>query len=216
MPKLLPGLNFIAGLNGETKNSYDMNLSLLEDLSSEGLWLRRINIRQVEGQGFQKINENDFRSFKKKVREEIDKPLLEEMFPIGSELSKIWWESQGDRIRRPEQVDNPLLSSSKIHGKSGITFGRQIGAYPILVGVPYLIPLETSSNVVVTGHGMRSISGVEIGLNINTASQQQLESIPGIGKKAAWRLISSRAKASRSSRIPFDSCLLYTSDAADE
>jgi radical SAM superfamily enzyme with C-terminal helix-hairpin-helix motif len=52
---------------------------------------------------------------------------------------------------------------------------------------------------------MRSISGVEIGLDINTVSQQQLESIPGIGKKAAWRLISSRAKASRSSRIPFDS-----------
>ena len=205
LPKLLPGLNFIAGLNGETKKSYDMNLSLLEDLRSEGLWLRRINIRQVEGQGFQKISENDFRNFKKKVREEIDKPLLEEIFPIGSELSQIWWESQGDRIRRPEQVDNPVLSSSSIHGKSGITFGRQIGAYPILVGVPYLIPLETSSNIVVTGHGMRSISGVEIGLDINTVSQQQLESIPGIGKKAAWRLISSRAKASRSSRIPFDS-----------
>jgi radical SAM superfamily enzyme with C-terminal helix-hairpin-helix motif len=205
LPKLLPGLNFIAGLNGETKKSYDMNLSLLEDLRSEGLWLRRINIRQVEGQGFQEISENDFRSFKKKVREEIDKPLLEEIFPIGSELSQIWWESQGDRIRRPEQVDNPVLSSSSIHGKSGITFGRQIGAYPILVGVPYLIPLETSSNIVVTGHGMRSISGVEIGLDINTVSQQQLESIPGIGKKAAWRLISSRAKASRSSKIPFDS-----------
>ena len=41
LPKLLPGLNFIAGLNGETKKSYDMNLSLLEDLRSEGLWLRR-------------------------------------------------------------------------------------------------------------------------------------------------------------------------------
>jgi radical SAM superfamily enzyme with C-terminal helix-hairpin-helix motif len=205
LPKLLPGLNFIAGLNGETKKSYDLNLKLLHDLRSEGLLLRRINIRQVEGQGFQKISENDFKSFKKKVREEIDGPLLEEIFPIGSELSKIWWESQGDRIRRPEQVEEPLYRSSSIHGKSGITFGRQIGAYPILVGVPYLIPLETSSNIIVTGHGMRSISGVEIGLDINSVSQQQLESIPGIGKKAAWRIISSRAKASRSSKIPFNS-----------
>ena len=88
--------------------------------------MRRINIRQVEGQGFQKISENDFKSFKKKVREEIDRPLLEEIFPLGSELSKIWWESQGDRIRRPEQIEEPLYRSSSIHGKSGITFGRQI------------------------------------------------------------------------------------------
>ena len=82
-----------------------MNLNLLEDLRSEGLWLRRINIRQVEGQGFQKISENDFKNFKEKVRHEIDKPLLEEIFPVGSKLSRVWWESQGDRIRVPEQVE---------------------------------------------------------------------------------------------------------------
>ena len=58
---------------------------------------------------------------------------------------------------------------------------------------------------VLTSHGMRSISGVDIGLDINSVSQQQLESIPGIGKKAAWRIISSRAKASRNSKTPFDS-----------
>ena len=29
LPKLLPGLNFIAGLNGESKSTYDMNLELL-------------------------------------------------------------------------------------------------------------------------------------------------------------------------------------------
>ena len=205
LPKLLPGLNFIAGLNGETKKSYDMNLNLLEDLRSEGLWLRRINIRQVEGQGFQEISETDFKNFKKKVRHDIDKPLLEEIFPIGSKLSRVWWESQGDRIRVPEQVNNPIFCSPSIYGKSGVTFGRQIGAYPILVGVPYLIPLETESDILVTGHGMRSISGVEIGLDINSVSQQQLESIPGIGKKAAWRIISSRAKASRNLKTPFDS-----------
>ena len=54
--------------------------------------VRRINIRQVEGQGFQEIPEDAFQSFKRSVREEIDKPLLEEMFPIGTELERIWWE----------------------------------------------------------------------------------------------------------------------------
>jgi radical SAM superfamily enzyme with C-terminal helix-hairpin-helix motif len=205
LPKLLPGLNFIAGLNGENKNSYALNLRLLEDLRSEGLWLRRINIRQVEGQGFQEISEPDFHSFKKTVRERIDKPLLEEMFPTGLILNDIWWETHGDRIRIPEHVLNPIHRDPSIYGKSGITFGRQIGAYPILVGVPYQIPLENSSDILVTGHGMRSISGVEIGLNINSVSQQQLESIPGIGKKAAWRIISTRAKASRKSEVPFES-----------
>ena len=205
LPKLLPGLNFIAGLSGENKNSYALNLRLLEDLRSEGLWLRRINIRQVEGQGFQEISEPDFHSFKKTVRERIDKPLLEEMFPTGLILNDIWWETHGDRIRIPEHVLNPIHRDPSIYGKSGITFGRQIGAYPILVGVPYQIPLENSSDILVTGHGMRSISGVEIGLNINSVSQQQLESIPGIGKKAAWRIISTRAKASRKSEVPFES-----------
>jgi radical SAM superfamily enzyme with C-terminal helix-hairpin-helix motif len=205
LPMLLPGLNFIAGLNGETKDSYEMNLRLLEDLRSEGMWLRRINIRQVEGQGFQDIVESDFRSFKKQVRENIDKPLLEEIFPIGTILKDIWWEAHDDRIRRPEQVLNPIHRDTSIHGKSGVTFGRQIGAYPILVGVPYKIPLETNSDILVTSHGMRSISGVELNLNINSVSQQQLEAIPGIGKKGAWRIISCRAKASRHSSVPFDS-----------
>jgi radical SAM superfamily enzyme with C-terminal helix-hairpin-helix motif len=195
LPKLLPGLNFIAGLNGETRESYQMNRDLLDSLRSEGLWLRRINIRQVEGQGFQEIPEDAFQAFKRSIREEIDKPLLKEMFPIGTELKGIWWEAHDDRIRRPEQILDKTHRDASIYGRAGITFGRQIGAYPILVGTPYQVPLETESNIIVTGHGMRSLSGVETNLSINTASQSQLEAIPGIGSKAAWRIVSNRAKA---------------------
>ena len=202
LPKLLPGLNFIAGLNGETESSYGINMQLLDSLRSEGLWLRRINIRQVEGLGFQAIPQNIFQEFKNSVREEIDKPLLKEMFPIGTELKGVWWEAHDDRIRRPEQVLQKIHRDTSIYGSSGITFGRQIGAYPILVGTPYQIPLETKSDIIVTGHGMRSISGVESGLSINTATQSQLEAIPGIGSKAAWRIVSNRAKASRNSTGP--------------
>ena len=199
MPRLLPGLNFIAGLNGESTQSYGINRDLLDSLRSEGLWLRRINIRQVEGQGFQEIPEDAFQSFKRSVREEVDKPLLEEMFPIGTELKGVWWEAHDDRIRRPEQVLQESYRDPSIYGRAGITFGRQIGAYPILVGTPYQIPLETDSNIIVTGHGMRSISGVETNLSINSASQSQLQAIPGIGSKAAWRIVSNRAKAYRKS-----------------
>ena len=214
LPKLLPGLNFIAGLNGESTESYRMNRDLLDSLRSEGLWLRRINIRQVEGQGFQEIPEDIFQAFKRSVREEIDKPLLEEMFPIGSELKGIWWEAHDDRIRRPEQVLDKTHRDASIYGRAGITFGRQIGAYPILVGTPYQIPLETESDIIVTGHGMRSISGVETNLSINSASQSQLEAIPGIGSKAAWRIVSNRAKASRkSSENPYSDVKTALQDA---
>ena len=59
---------------------------------------------------------------------------------------------------------------------------------------PYKIPLESASDIVVTGHGMRSITGVEAGLNVNSVTQHQLEAIPGIGSKGAWRLVSTRAR----------------------
>ena len=196
LPKLLPGLNFIAGLNGETEESYRMNLELLRSIRDEGLWLRRINIRQVEGQGFQEISERAFREFKREVREGSDRPLLEEMLPLGTVLRGVWWESHDDRIRRPEQVLDPKHRDEAIRGVAGITFGRQIGAYPILVGLPYKVPLESSTDVIVTGHGMRSITGVEAGMDVNTATQHQLEAIPGIGSKGAWRLVSARARAS--------------------
>ena len=206
LPKLLPGLNFIAGLNGETETTYSKNLDLLRSLRNDGLWVRRINIRQVEGHSFQEVNSKDFTKFKKTVRREIDRPILEEIFPIGSKLRDVFWEAHRDRIRRPEQVTEDIYRDPKIYGSPGITFGRQIGAYPILVGVPYKIHLESKSNIMVTGHGSRSITGVETGLNINMATEKQLESIPGVGKKTSWKIVSNRAKIkSNSNSQPFSS-----------
>jgi radical SAM superfamily enzyme with C-terminal helix-hairpin-helix motif len=196
LPKLLPGLNFIAGLNGERTETYSMNLNLLQELRNEGLLLRRINIRQVEGEGFQKIPELEFKKFKSAVRDTIDSPLLQELFPLGHVLKDVHWETHDGRTRLPIHLTDEHVGEH-VHGRAGLTFGRQIGAYPILIGVPYHIPLETSSDIMITGHGARSITGVEIGLSIDTASEKQLEAIPGIGKKAAWNLVSARAKLKR-------------------
>ena len=205
LPKLLPGLNFIAGLNGETKSTYQMNLDLLNNLRSQELWVRRINIRQVEGSGFQEIPSKLFNNFKEKVRNDMDKPLLQEMFPLGSILRKVWWESHDSRIRDPKQVIDRKHHDASIYGKSGLTFGRQIGAYPILIGVPYQIPLETQSDILVTGHGMRSISGVEINLNLNKVTESQISAVPGIGDKGAWKMVSNRAKKFRDKNFKFNS-----------
>ena len=194
LPMLIPGLNFIAGLNGETPiKTYNLNKEFLQSLVDEGLWLRRINIRQVEGKGFQDIPEKEFKSFKTWTRENVDAPLLKEIFPIGQELKDVRWESHDSRIRLPKHLEQVHLSK-EILGKGGVTFGRQIGAYPILIGVPYLIPLESTSNILITGHGMRSITGVECNLDINNVTEKQLEAIPGISKKGAWSIISERVK----------------------
>jgi len=201
LPMLLPGLNFIAGLNGETDATYGMNRKLLEEIRAEGLWLRRINIRQVEGEGFQEIPTELFQSFKTWTRDEVDAPLLEELFPTGQRLSAVTWEALDGRTRLPAHLE-PAARDPGIHGKAGITFGRQVGAYPILIGVPYHIPLESTSDILVTGHGARSITGVEVGLDAAKVSQKQLEAIPGIGEKSAWNLISARAKAARKGRAP--------------
>jgi len=201
LPKLLPGLNFIAGLNGERSETYSMNLNLLHELRKEGLLLRRINIRQVEGEGFQEIPETEFKKFKSAVRDEIDSPLLQDLFPLGHVLKDVHWETHDGRTRLPVHLTEEHIGE-QVHGRAGLTFGRQIGAYPILVGVPYHIPLESSSDIMITGHGARSITGVEIGLDINTASGKQLEAIPGIGKKAAWNLVSARAKLKRKEEKP--------------
>jgi radical SAM superfamily enzyme with C-terminal helix-hairpin-helix motif len=201
LPKLLPGLNFIAGLNGERTETYSMNLNLLRELRNEGLLLRRINIRQVEGEGFQDIPEIEFKSFKSAVRDTIDSPLLQELFPLGHVLKDVHWETHDGRTRLPVHLTEEHVGEH-VHGRAGLTFGRQIGAYPILIGVPYHIPLERSSSIMITGHGARSITGVEIGLDINTATEKQLEAIPGIGKKAAWNIVSARAKLKRKEERP--------------
>ena len=203
LPKLLPGLNFIAGLNGETSQTYDINLKLLRELKQEGHMIRRVNIRQVEGKGFQEIDSTDFRSFKNSVREEFDGPLLEEMLPTGTILNDVWWESHDGRTRLPRHLE-PEAKDSAITGKAGITFGRQIGAYPILVGMNYLAPLESYSQIMVTGHGARSITGIETGIDWQVATEKQLAAIPGISAKGAWNLIGARAKA-RSKNRPLES-----------
>ena len=194
LPKLLPGLNFIAGLNGETSETYNINLRLLNELKDEGHMIRRVNIRQVEGEGFQEIDDADFKAFKTTVRDEFDGPLLEEMLPTGTILNDVWWEAHEGRTRLPRHLE-PEARSPDVHGKAGITFGRQIGAYPILVGMNYLAPLETYSNIMVTGHGARSITGIEVGLDWRTATEKQLAAIPGISAKGAWNLIGARVKA---------------------
>lgn len=168
MPALLPGLNFLAGLAGETAETYRLNFKFLESLLSADLWVRRINIRQVLGhrREFELTHHKEFKQFKKRVREEIDQPLLERMFPRGTVLRDVLMEKR----------------------EGNNTFGRQFGTYPLLAGVKYPLELDSFYDLRVTEYGYRSLTGVESDLKFSEASVKQLEAIPGLGSSRASKL----------------------------
>lgn len=177
VPELLPGLNFVCGLAGETEESYNLNEQFLSRVLDAGLSVRRVNIRQVmpfEGTRAYTDNtlgkhERRFRQFKEYVRNRIDLPMLQRVFPIGTVLRDV-------RI----EVSAPL------------SFGRQPGSYPILVGIPLLLPERTVTDVVVVDWGMRSVTALPVPLNINTLPASALKWLPGVGKKKVASVIAKR------------------------
>ncbi|HTY47310.1 MAG TPA: radical SAM protein [Methanomassiliicoccales archaeon] len=176
LPRLLPGINLIAGLDGETPGTFDLNLKFLRELRSKGYWLRRINIRQVMPirREFESgASHSAFVRFKNEVREEIDNPMLREILPIGTELTKVFLELR--------------------EGKR--TFGRQVGTYPLLVGFNYPLPLREFVDAKIVDWGQRSVTAVEFPLDINSRPLAALESLPSIGKKRAVRLLRNRPYA---------------------
>ncbi len=186
MPWLLPGINVIFGLPGETKRSYELTFRFLKGLLDDGLMVRRINIRQVvvfpgtplwhmrdrvKTEKHRKLIQH----YKYKIRHEIDLPMLKRVVPVGTVLRGV----------RAEIFENNL------------TYGRQMGSYPLIVGIPKEVPLNRFYDVLIVGHGFRSITGIPIPVNVNRESPKVLQYIPGIGKKKAVRILARRPFRSR-------------------
>lgn len=148
MPKLLPGINIIYGLDGETASTYKINMDFLNKVLECGLMIRRINIRQVlpvRRQFKNRIDKKMFRKFKEDVRKNIDHKMLERIVPYGTILRNVYLELNNGNI----------------------TFGRQIGSYPLIVGIPYKTRIERFQDIFVIGYGFRSITGITYPFNIN-------------------------------------------------
>ena len=176
LPELLPGLNFVHGLKGETKKTFEMNYDFMKKVLDSGLLVRRINIRQVmsfpDTPMFGKdmlVNKHkkQFLKYKEKVRKDIDLPMLRRVVPIGTVLRDVMCEIS----------DN-------------MTFGRQLGSYPLLVVIPAKLPLGKFIDVTVTGHGHRSITGIPYPLEINQVPIKLVQELPGVGKKQAASIVS--------------------------
>lgn len=179
MPALLPGLNFLGGLKGQTSESFRHDLELLERIDSEGLMLRRINIRSVmlhhtqgdrRGHAGDASFDREFRRFKREVRERFDTSFSQRMLPFGSTLRGVFVEASQGHYR----------------------FGRQIGSYPILVRLDHPWDLGVFTDVCVTSTSSRSVSGFRSPFPLNTAPFSHLSAIPGIGRKRAATLFRHR------------------------
>ncbi|MDW8003344.1 MAG: radical SAM protein [Thermofilaceae archaeon] len=180
MPELLPGINFVFGLRGETKETYQRNLDFLNQVMREGLMVRRVNIRQVLalpgtpmwwfGNRVMRKHKRLFRVFKRKVREEFDRPMLRHIVPRGNSLRELYVEAH--------------------EGKYSLA--RQVGSYPILVYVSESLPLKTKLDVVVVNHGYRSVKGIPYPLDVNSASKETLSLVPGIKRSAVNELLTKR------------------------
>jgi radical SAM superfamily enzyme with C-terminal helix-hairpin-helix motif len=177
VPELLPGLNFVCGLAGETEQTYELNELFLVRVRDASLSVRRVNIRQVmpfEGTPVYTNNtlgkhEQRFRTFKKFVRNTIDLPMLQRVFPIGTVLCDVRMEVTGD-----------------------LSFGRQLGSYPILVGLPLNLPRNTITDAVVVDWGMRSITALPVPVEINMLPVSAIRWLPGVGKKKVAAVIAKR------------------------
>jgi radical SAM superfamily enzyme with C-terminal helix-hairpin-helix motif len=201
IPELLPGLNFVAGLAGETTLTYDRNEEFLDHVLSSGWLVRRVNIRQLMPfEGTPAYDKNTlgehpsrFRSFKERVRTRFDLPMIRRVFPTGTVLRELIIEEEG-----------------------AISFGRQMGSYPILAGFPLRLSRGTITDGVVVDHGMRSVTTLPVPIRVNDLPISALRWIPGLNRKKAGQLVAKRPIKNReefravAGPTPFDSFLSFT------
>jgi|Deesub1362A_J573_1020465.scaffolds.fasta_scaffold00209_49 radical SAM superfamily enzyme with C-terminal helix-hairpin-helix motif len=180
LPELLPGLNFVFGLKGESESTFKLNYQFLKDILDSGLLVRRINLRQVavlrntpmERFGYKNVirHKRLFREYKEKIRRDVDLPMLRKVIPKGRILKDVMVEIQ----------------------RGNTAFGRQLGTYPVLVGIPGVYEVGSIMDVIVMDHGPRSVSALPYPFDINTAPYSVLKEIPGIGSRRAARIVRAR------------------------
>jgi radical SAM superfamily enzyme with C-terminal helix-hairpin-helix motif len=175
LPSLLPGLNFLFGLAGETASGLEWNTNFLRKLLDEGLSVRRINIRRAmvfpdtalaseSVVNPPRIKDRDYRRWKEWARNEVDPAMLARVAPDGTILKGVIAEERAGHVM----------------------FGRQLGSYPPLVGiVSEDMCAGGRCDVAVTGRGGRSLTAVRYPLDINTATKVELMALPGIGRARA-------------------------------
>lgn len=171
LPHLLPGINFVHGLIGETVETYKKNLEFLREILGRGYLVRRTNIRQVMafpktkmwsiGDSIIKRHKRIFRQYREKVKREFDIPMLKRVLPRGTILRRVYVEKF----------------------QKGITYSRQPGSYPITIETPEKLPVGAYMDFTVSKHKARSVIGIPYPLNVNKAPKKLIKLLPGLSNK---------------------------------
>ncbi|WP_328437572.1 radical SAM protein [Streptomyces sp. NBC_00444] len=148
LPKLLPGLNLIYGLPGETHATHIANLTWLGRILDAGLLCHRTNLRQArvfpgtplaeQTQPEPLPSAEHFASWKADIDHGWDRPMKERVYPTGLQV--------------------PGLHAYFV-GRNG-TWWRRLGSYSIqIVEEGCVAPVGTEGDLTVTGHAPRMIFG---------------------------------------------------------
>jgi len=180
IPVLLPGINLVHGLTGETMDTFETNYNRLREIRDAGLLVKRINIRKVAPFPGTPIYQrppavssrvkNRFEFYKAKIREEIDTEMVRRIYPAGT------------------VIDDIVI----LDHHQGFSYGKRTASYSMTVKIPQVLPLKKKFSVVVTGQAARSLSALTIPININVLDHRAIASIPGAGKKKASEIILAR------------------------
>lgn len=148
LPHLLPGVNLLYGLPGETKNTFRINYEYLKKIYEEGLLIRRINIRKVSVlentplwmhkktvEQLLRKHKRIYNIYRIKIMNEIDRAMLQKIAPINSILRYLYTEKQVGEY----------------------TIARQPASYPIIVKIPGRHPLRKIIDVRVKKVAAKSI-----------------------------------------------------------
>jgi radical SAM superfamily enzyme with C-terminal helix-hairpin-helix motif len=148
LPKLLPGLNLIYGLPGETHRTHVANLRGLAEILDAGLLCHRTNVRRARafpgtplaalGDRAPLPSAEHFATWKADIDCSWDQPMKERVYPSGLRV--------------------PGLHSYFV-GERG-TWWRRLGSYSIqIVERDAAVPVGTTADLTITGHAPRMIFG---------------------------------------------------------
>ncbi len=153
---LLPGINLLYGLPGETRETYRINYEYLKRIYDENLLVRRINIRQVTVlentplwlkrdtvRSILRRHKGLFKTYRLRIMSGLDKKFLEKIVPSGTILDYLYVE---------KHVGN-------------LSIARMPGSYPITVKIPYRIGLWKIISARISSVAAKSVTGRPIGFS---------------------------------------------------
>lgn len=150
LPHLLPGINLLYGLPGETRETYYVNIEYLKKILEEKLMIRRVNVRKVsvlEGtplwlyrskvRSLIRKYDSLYRWYRIRVMKEFDRKMLRRIVPPGTIIRYLYLEKH----------------------YAGYTIARQPASYPITVKIHGIYSLKKVVDIRVRSTASKSVVG---------------------------------------------------------